>query len=621
MDIVADVTASTSAAPGALTRLDVRVEQHQGSPCTHLGGKRLRLNWYGSDAIAEGAVITATVRLKRPWGMRNLGGFDYERWLLANGYAATGYIRNLHRQIGPGAQGGQGGKARREPDFGQVLVNRAVIDALAYGAKDAIDPGLWELLRRTGTVHLMVISGLHLSVLGGIVFLVVGSLLRLCPAMQGIVAIRAVAATAALSAVWGYAAIAGLGAPVLRASFMATALGLAALTNRSVSLAWILALTAGVVLAVEPKQIAQQGFWLSFVAVAFLLLFFAPRRRRATRVRTLVAGQAVLAVGLAPVLSALGNEVPFIGAAANLVVVPIMSVLIVPTLFVAVLFRDLFGIAAPLQFVDLALSVVIGVLSWFDGWELGTMGPRYFGYCATALVETISKRLLVDTGPMFATGFNAADAAIIPTLRKTGREKLDLILVTHQDNDHSGGLAAVQHQFGEVPLIETAVQCIHAHWEWDGVRFATRIDRNATSENGRSCTLLIESHNAKAYLSGDIDKRSEQALLARLPRDVDLLIAPHHGSRTSSSWRFLRHLNPGIVIFPAGRSNRYGHPHPEVVRRYAIVGARASHTGHHGAVVWRSWRPSECDSERGFRCSAYNDLFSNVRNAPLATSR
>lgn len=668
------VVNSTSVIAGRHARLEGTVVSHQRNACVDLNGKRVRLNWYGTDAIEMGSTIDITARLKRPWGMVNPGGFNYERWLLANRYAATGYIRIVHTMPSHyDRKSGQNHQADGRLDrFRTDLVNEAVVQALAFGTTDAIPASLWRHLRNTGTIHLMVVSGLHVSILAGLVYMLVAGGLRLIPRLQVWIVPRHTAALCSLAAVWMYAIVAGLGAPILRASLMASAFGLAALTKRSLSAIWGLLVVAAIVLVIEPTQIAQQGFWLSFAAVGCLLTFFSPRQRRMSWVRTLVCSQMVLVVGLAPVLSALGIDVPAIGGPANLVVVPLMSLFVVPVLFAGLAIEFLTNLSGPLYVVDVALSLVIAAITWFDGLGWPTMGPRFHRYCfaaliaalassvptypilrlaaclaafalllptpalipkghfsvrvldvgqgSAAIVETATKRILVDTGAMSPSGFNPAEAAIIPTLRKTGADGLDLVVVTHLDNDHAGGLTVIREYASDAQVIATGAQCLRAHWEWDNVRFSTRMDRSATSANGRSCTLLIQSRYATAYLSGDINRRSELTLHRSLPRDIDFLIAPHHGSRTSSSWQFVRQLRPDIVVFPTGRANRYGHPHPQVVRRYQAIGAQILHTGLHGAVLWQSWRPDSCLSERGFACG-HGLLPTNSRNTLTATSR
>jgi competence protein ComEC len=628
------------------SRIDALVEKGGHPGCVDLAGRRLRLNSYGRDDLDAGVRARLVVRLRRPWGFANPAGFDYERWLVANRYAATGYVRTV--------EGIERAPRSTDPFWYHLneddFVNPGLIRALALGDGSSVSTNEWEIFRRTGTVHLMVVSGLHVAILGGIAYLALGTLLRLVPRLHRR-HVRTASAVTALGTIWAYAGAAGFGAPVLRASLMVSLVAVAALAIRGHSVGRSLSIAAASVVLIEPLQVLQQGFWLSFGAVACLTAFFAPRVRRPTWVAGLVLTQCILSLALTPVLSWWVDAVPTVSAAANLVVVPLMSLAVAPILFAGLLLNATTGIDALIHLADFGLHWLIAVLDWFDAWNWPTLGPRRMGQCLPAamaallamvpgnplrrgacvlaaaclaipavqgvplgqfavhvldagqgsatIVDTTNKRLLIDTGARFASGFDTASAAIIPTLRKTGPDRLDLVLVSHDDNDHSGGLARIRATYPDAPVLTTATGCASAsEWVWDGVSFATHYNPKASSKNARSCTLLVASNNAAAYFAGDITKASERVLLPRLPRAIDLLVAPHHGSATSSSWPFVRHLRARIAVFQAGRGNRYGHPHADVVARYRAVGTRTLSTGHVGAVTWHSWTPRRCEAER-----------------------
>ena len=219
------------------------------------------------------------------------------------------------------------------------------------------------------------------------------------------------------------------------------------------------------------------------------------------------------------------------------------------------------------------------------------------GQGSAALIDTARHRLLVDTGPRFGSG-DVGRSHILPILRSTGRHDLDLLLLSHTDLDHAGGMAFFLSYFDPVPVIGPDT-CAHGHtWLWDGVRFTTLQAVGLISDNDRSCTLLIETERHTAYLSGDISARAEQALLAHLPSAIAFLLAPHHGSASSSSMPFVRRLAPEIVIYSAGKANRYGHPHPRVVQRYAWEESRQLSTAEDGAIQWCSSRHASVRTER-----------------------
>uniref|UniRef100_UPI0028C44EBD DNA internalization-related competence protein ComEC/Rec2 n=1 Tax=Accumulibacter sp. TaxID=2053492 RepID=UPI0028C44EBD len=212
------------------------------------------------------------------------------------------------------------------------------------------------------------------------------------------------------------------------------------------------------------------------------------------------------------------------------------------------------------------------------------------GQGLAVVVRTAEHTLLYDTGPLYSAESDAGQRIVVPYLRATGVEHIDTLIVTHRDKDHSGGLVAVQEA---LPIARTlsslpelpGERCLAGqHWEWDGVRFtilhpqtADYARQNARSNN-MSCVLRVENTVASVLLTSDIEAGAEQALLARSPALLasDALLAPHHGSGTSSTPAFIAAVGAREVIFPVGYRNRFRHPRPDVVERYA------------GSRLWRS---------------------------------
>ncbi|VWX62717.1 putative hydrolase of the metallo-beta-lactamase superfamily [Burkholderiales bacterium 8X] len=237
------------------------------------------------------------------------------------------------------------------------------------------------------------------------------------------------------------------------------------------------------------------------------------------------------------------------------------------------------------------------------------------------LVRTASHSLLYDAGPRYSLESDAGHRVLAPLLRALD-ESLDTIVLSHRDLDHTGGAAAVlamQPQAvlrssieAEHPLqrIRAAKPCIAGQrWEWDGVSFEMLHPRpedyaGTPKPNAISCVLKIGSSRASALLAGDIEQPQEAALLARAADlKADLLLAPHHGSKTSSSAAFLDAVQPRVVIVQAGYRNRFGHPAPEVRARYEARGVSIADSPHCGAAMWSSVRAAElrCQRETGRR--------------------
>ena len=210
------------------------------------------------------------------------------------------------------------------------------------------------------------------------------------------------------------------------------------------------------------------------------------------------------------------------------------------------------------------------------------------------LVRTQGEALLYDTGARFPTGFSFAQVVIVPVLREQGIEALDLLLLSHSDNDHAGGVDDVVAAVA-VRRLATADGCANlGSWVWSGVRFQVlQADLPQGSDNDRSCVLGIFTDDTQVILAGDIEQAAERGLLKTLPQQVDLLLVPHHGSRTSSHRAFVAHLGTRFAIATASTNNPFGHPHPEVRKRYREAGARFMSTGVVGALRWSSRRPGE----------------------------
>jgi competence protein ComEC len=223
------------------------------------------------------------------------------------------------------------------------------------------------------------------------------------------------------------------------------------------------------------------------------------------------------------------------------------------------------------------------------------------------LVETSGHRLLYDTGPTYTPESNGGNRVIAPYLRTRGITTLDALIVSHADADHSGGALSVMESVrtrwtaSSLPLGHPVVQASAQHtrcaagqgWTWDGVRFevlhpdAASYADKALKPNARSCVLKVSAGGKSVLLAGDIEAAQETALLdrARGRLAADVLLAPHHGSGTSSTPPFLRAVRPAVALFQVGYRNRYRHPQPLVYARYGEAGAERIRTDESGAVA------------------------------------
>ena len=217
-------------------------------------------------------------------------------------------------------------------------------------------------------------------------------------------------------------------------------------------------------------------------------------------------------------------------------------------------------------------------------------------------MRTRNHALIYDAGPRYPSGYDAGDAIVVPVaLRAHGRGITQLVL-SHADIDHVGGATAVLTRLniravsaGEPAQGVDARPCRRGDaWLWDGVRFRVLWPPGSAAGNGASCVIEIDDGEHRATLTGDVGSAERRIDVRR----VRVMVAPHHGSRTSSSSSFVARACPRAVIFSAGFRNRFGHPHPGVVERYRSIGAHMVTTGDLGAITWRSGAPESLTAAR-----------------------
>ncbi len=619
------------------------------------------------------------VRLKRPHGFQNPGGFDYEGYLFRNRIRAKGYVRARQQQpelVETGSFIYAIGRLRQNlgerirallPDNGYA----GIITALANGDRRGITDAQWQVLRRTGTLHLVAISGLHISLVAGLVFF----LARWAWALPGTTVLRwpapVVGAACAIAAAAGYAMLAGFVIPTQRALIMLTVAMSGILLRRRIAPSQLLAIALFLVLVHDPLAVMAPGFWLSFAAVAVIILAvqgdstwrLTRREGSMGRVDSGIASvwrkwgaiQWSIAVGMFPLLLLLYQQVALSAPFANMLAVPVFSLMVVPLTLTGVValgvsetFAGLIFQAAawvlqalwqaleyvsaleysqwiqhrPATWTLAAAFIGIALLLAPRGWPARWMGavwllPMFLvrppgpaagevwfalldvGQGLAAVVRTQDHVLVYDTGPRFSASFDTGAAVVVPYLRAKGVARIDTLLISHGDNDHVGGAESVLRAFpvarvvsGVPDLSVTGQPCRAGQtWNWDGVAFAVLNPAGAGSgkSNNASCVLMVRSRFGNILLPGDIEDEAEQRLIEREGRalSADILVAPHHGSKTSSSQAFIDMVKPRFVLFPVGYRNRYRHPNKKVVERYNRLDAELYDSPTTGAVEFR----------------------------------
>lgn len=645
--------------------------------------KKIRISWYGGEPVRAGQLWRWKVRLKAPRGFANPSGFDYEGWLFEHRIGATGYVKKS-----------QENKLLKNFSYIESIpwfrseISRsinsligdldysALILALINGDRSNLDHQQWETLLDTGTNHLMVISGLHIGLISVFAYRLIGFLLRQIRRIQigslyrfiKIPDPMAVQCWAAIISALFYAAIAGFSLPTQRASIMVIVVMIAQLSGRNVRPFNIILLALASVLILDPLAVISAGFWLSFAAVGALLYVFVNRYPVGENGVTRIWNQWGLAqwaifVALMPILAAMLLNVSLVSPLANLVAVPVVSLLIVPLALGGAMLSPLSEISA-IQLLTIAnglfewlwvylewLTAIAGS-NWYPRgisvWNISLaligvvllLGPRglpgrWLGIISvlpffTALSPDIGRNelqlaildvgqglavaahtrhhnMLYDAGPQFSAEFDAGSAVVVPYLRGKGISTLDLLVLSHGDIDHVGGAAAVlediaveralvgstNKQIGNLlnRLPAERSTCTEAmSWQWDGVKFdiLSYPKLEAFSENNRSCVVMIDTGSVRILLTGDIEAKAEKRLIQQYGQGLkaDVLIAPHHGSRTSSTQAFIDLVSPQQVIFSNGYKNRFRHPNAAVVDRYRAIDAEVMSTANTGAVVY-----------------------------------
>ena len=574
-----------------------------------------------------------------------------------------------------------------------------VLIALAIGDQRAIPEAQWTVFNRTGITHLVSISGLHVTVFATLAGTLAFALARRCTALTLRMPARKIAAAVGALAAYGYVLLAGAEVPAVRTFVMllVAAVGLWLGRPGTALLVWLWSLAA--VLAWDPWAGLAPGFWLSFGAVG-LLLYAGSGRLRSTapargwaRMRESLAeashAQWVVTLGLVPGTLALFQQVSLVSALANAVAIPVVTLGVVPI--------ALSGIAVPFDFpwtlAHAVLAALMRYLEWLSvlplatwtshaprAWTVGVaiggvlwlLAPRGLpgralgalwalpmamlppavvpagalrvvvldvGQGLAVVVATAHHALVYDTGPRFNDSVDAGGRIVAPFLRAAGIPRVDVLVVSHADSDHSGGALSILRAVpvarlisslpADHPVIEGAGATSTARceagerWDWDGVAFeflhpshAAYADA-ARKSNDFSCVLRVQAGDEALLLTGDVEALSEAEMLARAAASLraGVLLVPHHGSRTSSTQAFIDAVAPRVAIVAAGYRNRFGHPRSDVLARYARAGAVRPRTDLEGAisVTVEAGKPLAAIGERERRRRYWYDAVTDAR--------
>ena len=676
------------------------------------------VHWYfndqhtSPDSIKPGDVWFFQARVRQPSGTLNPGGFDYEAWMLEKRLLFNATVQQTKQSLQPEkigqAQGWQisvdqlRDRIRTRIDAAlPQWESRHVLAALVVGDQRAIATADWSVFQRTGVSHLMSISGLHVTMLAALAGWIGAAIWRLLSRTRLAVGLwlpaQSVGALLAIVGAVGYALLAGFAVPAQRTAWMVVVVSSAKLFGIRANPWAVLSIALVVVLISDPIAVLAPGFWLSFMAVAFL--FTLPDLQEKNYQKTLqekimgtarAAGHAQLAItfGLLPVTVLMFQQIVLIGPLANAVAIPVVSYLVTPFAMAGVVISETVGADFLLHAAAWVQQMLHAFLRWCSGvpfaaidWPspglartviasagmvmaLGTVLPKPWarwrhagwlglialwgvapsapahgdmrltfidvGQGSAVLIQTHRHTLLYDTGPLMGSA-DAGARMIMPTLRRKGIRLLDQVMVSHADSDHAGGLASLLELVpidtlrtswpSELPVAPTtrnphvvAQGCTAGQsWQWDGIRFevlhplenapqfAETVEPKfdylpqpwprqppPPDRNAESCVLRVQGqHGESVLLAGDIPVEKEKILSLS---STQVLMSPHHGSKTSTGESLLEQVVPQLVVVQAGYKNRFGHPHEQVLERIKASGAQVLRTDLQGAIEieWRS---------------------------------
>lgn len=603
----------------------------------------------GYRLVQAGEKWQFTVRLSPIHGYANPGSFDVERWAFSQGIMAKGYVVDVKSAVKLSNPYGrywiQALRERIAKNINKALVKEekqavGIVTALAVGVKADLSKETWQNLSKTGTSHLIAISGLHIGLIAGLVGHVVKKIWLLFPYLLLRYPAHKAAAIAGLLAAIGYSALAGFSLPTQRALLMVLSGAIALLSEKPLftwqTFSWAL---LGVLLW-DPLASLSVGFWLSFGAVGAILLVTAsyPFLQK-SRKKNILSQKAVF-LGLIPITVVSFGGFSIISPLVNAIAIPYTSMIIVPLILLGVMLSSvtvnmatwlwsLAGIMSKgllwvlawssafpygyfsiptlswISLLSVSVSAIVVITRCLPLWLWGIVGflPLFFtvspklkmgelkvffldvGQGLSVVVQTPEHVLLYDTGASLPGGGSLAESVIQPFLFSQGIRAIDVLVLSHADDDHAGGADFMAHHFPisilyknhqKYPTLHNLEQALcdeTIHWNWEGVEFAFLNSEAGNAQlkaNNTSCVLRISLGSKSILLPGDIEKHTEQVLVKNKKEQLSstILLAPHHGSKTSSTHSFLEAVSPEIVIFSAGYRNRYHLPNAKILQRY-----------------------------------------------------
>ncbi|NIF20688.1 DNA internalization-related competence protein ComEC/Rec2 [Candidatus Pantoea multigeneris] len=590
----------------------------------------------------DGQIWQMQVKLRPVHARLNQGLFDAQRFALANHTPLQGKVQQA--QALQAACSWRWRWVNYHQQLIQPLPQQATLRALAFGDRSALSTEIRTLLKETGTAHLMAISGMHIALAAAVGVLLMRGVQFFLPTSR-IGFMLPLIAGGVMAGLYSW--ISGNHLPAQRAMLALILWGITQCLSLRLTCwqLWTLCI-AGLVI-VDPLTLLSDSFWLSAIAVLLLLIWcrnfpLPPRFRQQKRwwLLQLLHLQLGMMLLMVPVQATIFGGLSLSALLANLVAIPVVSLLTVPLLLAAMLmphatlsyalwwladgtlhitfwllqqlptawvalydgmfwaltlwgglllWRCGFVWRAPASCLACAMLVLLWRLPEDKGWRITLLDV---GHGLSVVIQQGREAVLYDAGPRWAED-NAGDRIIVPWLQRQGL-KVKSVILSHKHLDHVGGLSAVKRHFPDAELRsalgwEGHLPCQRGEqWQWQQLRFTVLWPENSpgAGQNNDSCVIRVSDGQVSLLLTGDLEQSGERQLVALEKENLrsDILQVPHHGSKTSSTSLFLRQVSGETALASLARYNAWRMPAKSVLESYQKQGYTWYDTGQSGQI-------------------------------------